>query len=383
MKITAVEAIPLRLPQLDDARADGTQDALIIRVHTDEGLVGLGEVDSSPTVARAIVDAPPSHAIARGLRAIVLGQDPFDVQMLWRRMVEGTVYFGRAGAALQAIAGVDMALWDIVGQATGQPLHRFLGGSYRDRVRVYASAIMPDRPPEAARLVERQMADGYTAVKLGWGPLGRVSERLDVELVRAAREAAGSRDLMIDIGLAWDAAQAIKMARRFEPFDLFWLEEPLPPDDLDGYARLSTAVDVRIAAGEQETTYQGFVDLAEKGRVSVLQPDLARAGGLTPAVRIAQYAHDHNLMCVPHAFSTGILVAASLHVVAAMPRGQLAEFTVSDSPLARDLLVEPFRLEADGTVRVPRAPGLGVRLDEEALRRYAQGPVLDLPARQV
>jgi len=383
VKITAVEAIPLRLPQLDDARADGTQDALIVRVHTDEGLVGLGEVDSSPTVAKAIVDAPPSHAIARGLRSIVLGQDPFDVQMLWRRMVEGTVYFGRAGAALQAIAGVDMALWDIVGQATGQPLHRFLGGSYRDRVRVYASAIMPDRPAEAARLVESQIANGYTAVKLGWGPLGRVSERLDVELVRAAREAAGPRDLMIDIGLAWDVAQAIKMARRFEPFDLYWLEEPLPPDDLDGYARLSNAVDVRIAAGEQETTYQGFVDLAEKGRVSVLQPDLARAGGLTPAVRIAQYAHDRNIMCVPHAFSTGILVAASLHVVAAMPRGQLTEFTVSDSPLARDLLVEPFRLEADGTVRVPRAPGLGVRLDEEVLRRYAQGPVLDLPARQV
>jgi len=265
VKITEVEAIPLRLPVVDDTRVDGTQDALIIRVHTDEGLVGLGEVDSSPTVAKAIVDAPPSHAIARGLRSIVLGQDPFDVQMLWQRMVEGTVYFGRAGAALQAIAGVDMALWDLVGLATGQPLHRFLGGSYRDRVRVYASALMPDTPREAADLVGQHIAQGYTAVKLGWGPLGRVSERLDVDLVRAAREAAGAHDLMIDIGLVWDAAQAVKMARRFAEFDLFWLEEPLPPDDLDGYARLATAVDTRIAAGEQETTYGGFVALAERG----------------------------------------------------------------------------------------------------------------------
>lgn len=383
MKITEVEAIPLRLPEIDDTRVDGTQDALIIRVHTDEGLVGLGEVDSSPTVAKAIVDAPPSHAIARGLRSIVLGQNPLDAQMLWRRMVEGTIYFGRAGAAMQAIAGVDMALWDIVGQATGQPLHRFLGGSYRDSVRVYASAIMPTTPEEAGELVARHAAEGYTAIKLGWGPLGRVSERLDVALVRAAREAAGPRDLMIDIGLVWDAAQAIKMARRFAEYDLFWLEEPLPPDDLNGYARLAGAVETRIAAGEQESTYQGFVALAEQGGVSVLQPDLARAGGLTPAIRIAQFAHDHNILCVPHAFSTGILVAASLHFVAAMPHGQLTEFTVSDSPIARDLLVEPFRLQPDGTVCVPRAPGLGVALDEDVLRRYAQGPVMPLPARQV
>ena len=173
------------------------------------------------------------------------------------------------------------------------------------------------------------------------------------------------------------------MARRFEEFDLFWLEEPLPPDDLDGYARLSDAVDLRIAAGEQETTYRGFVALAEQGHVGVLQPDLARAGGLTQAVRIAQYAHDRNILCVPHAFSTGILVAASLHFVAGMPHGRLTEFTVSDSPIAHDLLTQPFRLEPDGTVRVPQAPGLGVTLDHEVLHRYAQGPILELPARQV
>jgi L-rhamnonate dehydratase len=248
---------------------------------------------------------------------------------------------------------------------------------------VYASAIMPETPEEAGALVARHIDQGYTAVKLGWGPLGRVSARRDVDLVRAARMAAGAADLMIDIGLVWDAAQAIKMARRFEEFDLFWLEEPLPPDDLDGYARLSDAVDLRIAAGEQETTYRGFVALAEQGHVDVLQPDLSRAGGLTPAVRIAQYAHDRNILCVPHAFSTGILVAASLHFVAGMPHGRLTEFTVSDSPIARDLLTTPFRLEPDGSVRVPQGPGLGVTLDHEVLHRYAQGPILELPARQV
>lgn len=378
MKITDIEAIPLRLPDVDDARCDGTQDALIIRVHTDQGLIGLGEVDSSPTVAKAIIDAPASHMLARGLRTILVGHDPFDVQMLWHKMVEGTIYFGRSGAALQAIAGVDMALWDIVGQATGQPVHKFLGGGYRDRVRVYASMIMPETPEEVHEQVSKFVAQGYTAIKLGWGPLGRVSDSLDIELVRAARDAAGSRDLMLDIGLVWDAAQATKMARRFEAFDVFWIEEPLPPDDLTGYARLADSVDVRIAAGEQETTFRGFVDLIEKGHVDVVQPDLARAGGLTPAVRLAQYAYDHNILCVPHAFSTGILVAASLHYVASMPHGQLAEFTVSESPIARDLLTRPFHLETDGTVRVPQTPGLGVQLNEEVLRRYAQVPIKEL-----
>ena len=226
-----------------------------------------------------------------------------------------------APAALQAIAGVDMALWDLVGQATGQPAHKFLGGAYRDRVRVYASAIMPPAPEEARDLVARFIAQGYTAVKLGWGPLGRVSEALDV--APGPRGARGRRRARPDdrhrAGLGFGAGH--QMARRFAEFDLFWLEEPLPPDDLQGYARLAGAVEMRIAAGEQETTFKGFVDLAEQGRVDVLQPDVARAGGLTQCARVGRYAFERNILCVPHAFSTGILVAASLHFVAGMPHG--------------------------------------------------------------
>jgi L-alanine-DL-glutamate epimerase-like enolase superfamily enzyme len=386
LKITEVEAIPLLVPEDLPVPGDpryGLFDALLVRVHTDEGIVGLGEGGSEPTVVKAIIDAPRVRGFVRGLRSVVLDQDPFDVQMLWHRMVAGIAWCGRGGASMHAIAALDMALWDIVAQATGRPLHQVLGGAFRDHVRAYATDIMPQTPPEVHDLVARHMAHGFTAVKVGWGPLGLVSPALDVELVAAAREAAGERDLMIDLGARWDASYAIQMARRFAPFRLFWMEEPLPPDDLDGYARLATAVDLRIAAGERETTYQGLVTAAERGGLAVLQPDLSLAGGLTPCLRVAQYAYDRNILCVPHVYSTDVLLAASLHFVAAMPHGQLVEFRISESPLVRELVAEPLQLETDGTLRVPRAPGLGVTLNEEVVRRFAQGPVLPLPGRQV
>ncbi len=361
----------------------GLFDALLVRVHTDEGIVGQGEGGSEPGVARAIIDAPRVRGFVRGLRSVVLGQDPFDVQVLWHRMVAASAWCGRGGASMHAIAGVDMALWDIVAQASGRPLHKVLGGAFRDRVRAYATDIMPPTPEEAFNLVAGHVVQGFTAVKVGWGPLGLVSPALEVALVAAAREAVGARDLMLDLGARCDANQAIQMARRFTPFDLLWLEEPLPPDDLDGYARLAAAVDLRLAAGERETTYQGLITVAERGRLGVLQPDLSLAGGLTPCLRVAQYAYDHNILCVPHAYSTDLVLAASLHFVAAMPHGQLVEFRISQSPLVRDLAVNPLQLESDGTLRVPQAPGLGLMLNEEVVRRFAQVPILDLPGRQV
>ena len=386
MRIIEVEAIPLLVPEEYPIAGDPRYevfDTLLLRVHTDEGIVGLGTTDCEPSVARAAIHAVDVRGITRGLRSLVLGQDPTEVVPLWHRMLAGAARCGRDGVIMHAIAAVDMALWDIAAQARGVPLYRALGGAFRERVRAYATDILPATPQETYDLVARHMASGFTAVKMGWGPLGIVSPVLDVELVAAAREAAGARDLMIDLGARWDAAHAIRMAHRFAPFNLFWMEEPLPPDDLDGYARLAGATDLRIAAGERETTYRALVTAAERGRLAVLQPDLSLAGGLTPCMRVAQYAYDHNIQCVPHAFSTDLLLAASLHVVAATPHGSLVEFRISTSPLVNQLLVEPLRLEEDGTLRVPQAPGLGVVLNEEAVRRFAQVPILPLPGRQV
>ncbi|MDX1935402.1 MAG: mandelate racemase/muconate lactonizing enzyme family protein [Capsulimonadales bacterium] len=373
MKITDVETLILRLPSIE-AECNGTQDAFLVRIHTDNGLIGVGEADSSPEVMRAIFDAPFSHTLSCGLRQLLLGEDPRDVERLWEKMYRGTIYFGRRGAAIQAISAADIALWDILGKATGLPVCQLLGGIYRRRVRAYASDLMPDTPDDAERRAAELRDAGFTALKFGWGPLGK-SEADDVALLAAARRGFGDEnDFMVDIGICWDARTAIARARRFEEFNLFWMEEPLPPDDIDGYGQLTAAVTVPIAAGEEESTTHGFRDLIDRGGIDIVQVDMARAGGLTEARRIAHMAHQRNKPCVPHAFSTGVLLAASLHWVASQPNANLLEYTVSESPLAVGLtgtgvLKEPLRA-VDGHVTVPDAPGLGIELDETMVDRY-------------
>lgn len=370
MKISRVEAIVLRLPEVRQI-ADGTQDALIVRVHTDGGLVGLGEVDSSPTVAKAAIEAPLSHSLCCGLGELILGQHPFEVEGLWEVMYRGSIFYGRRGAAIHAMSGIDIALWDIIGKACGKPIHKLLGGAYRDKVRAYASALMPETPQETAEAARDYVGRGFRAVKFGWGPLGTDPE-LDVALVEAARAGAGENvELMVDVGFSWkDATTAIQMARRIAPFRPFWIEEPLPPDDYDGYARLSQSVDIRIAAGEEESTCWGFQELIDRGKVDLIQPDVSRAGGLTECRRIAHLAQARNIPLVPHSWGTGILTAASLHLIATLPQALFLEHCVVASPIAIELVAEPPRV-ADGWAYIPQGPGLGVDIDEKVLERYA------------
>ena len=372
MRITDVEPIVLRLPGLNPDMCDSTQDTLLVRVHTDEGLIGLGEADTSPEVGRAAILAPVSNLIARGLRDVLIGEDPVDVNRLWHRMYRASIYFGRHGAALQAISAVDIALWDLVGQAMGRPVCQILGGAYRPRVRVYASMLMPGRAEEIAPLVTPLVERGFSAFKFGWGPLGR-DEGLDVELIAAARAAIGpERLLLIDVGCAYTLKRALRVCRRWEPYDVYWLEEPLPPDDLAGYARLADLCEVRIAAGEQESATDAFRRLVERGHVDILQPDAARAGGLTQCRRIGEVAEELNVPVAPHASKSNILQAASLHLAATALYDELCELPVLGGPLARTLTNEDFldRLEPDGAVPTPCGPGLGVTLNEDTVARY-------------
>src|SRR5579872_1245701 len=287
MKITEVETIHLRLPEIE-RECNGTQDALLVKIGTDAGLVGIGEVDSSPHVIQAIFDAPYSHTLACGLRHVLLGEDPLDVERLWEKMYRSTLYYGRRGAVIHALSGADIALWDLLGKAAGMPVCKLLGGAYHIRMPAYSSDLMPFEPARAAGRAAQLRDAGFTQLKFGWGGLGQ-SERLDAELTAAIRSALGDRpELILDIGHCWDAATAEARARRLEEYRLLWIEEPLPPDDLDGYGRLTDAVTTRIAAGEQSSTCWDFADLMDRGRVDVVQVDVSRAGGFTEARRIAQ-----------------------------------------------------------------------------------------------
>ena len=372
MRITDVEAVVLRQPVLDDGIADGSQDDLVVLVHTDAGITGIGEVDSAPEAVRAIINAPGSHAVATSLRRLLVGEDPLDVERLWQRMYRGLIYIGRRGIALHAISGIDIALWDIKGKALGRPVCELIGTPRRDRVRAYASMLMPDTTVEVRERVAALVGRGFTAVKLGWGPLGG-DPRHDLELARAACESAGEGVVvLIDAGLGYgrDVARAIEVARGLEELGVFWLEEPFEPDEYEAYAELADAVEIRVAAGEQDTTVWGFRELIERGHVDVVQPDVTRCGGITELLRIAELARSHGVETVPHAWKSGIIKAASLHVNAVLPDALFQEYCVAETPINTSLTRERLPLEADGSVRVPSGPGLGVELDPDVLDRY-------------
>jgi L-rhamnonate dehydratase len=371
MKIIKVEAIHLRLPNVNE-RCDGSQDTLVVKVHTDAGISGVGEVDSSPSVAKAIIEAPISHKICRGLAECVRGEDPFEIDRLVHRMYEGTIFFGRQGAVIQAMSGVEIALWDIVGKATGKPVYQLLGGGFRKRFRAYASSLFGDTPAETETIGRKLAARGYRAVKFGWGPMGQ-SEESDLAHVRAARQGLGQGvELMVDAGLCWDTATAIRRSRQFEPFGLTWLEEPLHPDNIQGYARLSAQSPVRIAAGEEVCDVVEFRTLMDTGGIDVVQVDVTRVGGLARAKRIGWDSSERHRLCVNHSYKTGINIAASLHFVASLPNTHYFEYCVEQGDLRKHLTQQSFPV-IDGDISVPEEPGLGVDLNEEIVAKYRVG----------
>lgn len=343
----------------------------MVLVHTDEGITGIGEVDSAPEVVRSIISAPGSHAVAASLRSVLVGEDPSDVERLWHKMYRGLIYVGRRGVALHAISGVDIALWDIKGKVAGKPVCELIGTPQRDKLRAYASMLMPDTTAEVTERVAALCAEGFTAIKLGWGPLGRDADH-DVRLAAAAKEAAGPAEIMIDAGLGYgsDAKTAIRVARALEELGIYWLEEPFEPDEYEAYAELADTVDMPIAAGEQDTTVWGFRELIERAHVDVLQPDVTRCGGITELLRIAELGRIHGLATVPHAWKSGIIKAASLHVNAVLPDALFQEYCIADTPINKTLTKERLPIDADGFVAVPTGPGLGVTLDPDVVERY-------------
>ena len=373
MRITDVEALVVGEPleRIGRDSWDGSQDTVVIRVSTDEGVTGIGEVDSAPEVIRAIVESPPSMRTMWGLRELCLKEDPRQIGLLWDKLWRGTSYFGRSAAALHAISGVEIACWDILGKVTGLPVSVLLGGRYRDSVLVYASLMTPETPEETAEVVRSLAAEGFRAIKLGGGPLGRDADH-DEEIVAAARAASREVDLMIDLAMTWETAtHSLRMARRLEQYGLRWIEEPIWPDDLDAYVWLTDRSPVPIAAGEAESTEARLLEMIRRRAVHVLQPDITRAGGFAAVRRVVDAARLAGLDSVLHCWHTGITKAISLHLSAACRNLELLEYCVESNPIQTSVTRQQFPV-VDGRVAVPTEPGLGVDLDEETVRIYAR-----------
>lgn len=367
MKITDVEALYLRLPEIR-ARTDSSQDALIVKVSTDAGIVGWGEVDGCPYVTKAIIEAPMSHTLVTGLRHLLIGEDPLEISRLWRKMYQGTLYYGREGAVIQAMAGIDLALWDIKGKALGQPVYKLLGGGFRKEVRVYSSNMFQFTAEATADRAKQAKDAGFTAVKFGWEPFGQ-DPRTDCAYLEAIRRAIGDdMEIMLDVGLIWDAKTTLQRARLFEPYRLAWIEEPLHPDDLAGYAKVAAGTDTKIAAGEEECTVAGFTRLIDQGGIDVVQVDLTRCG-LTQAIKIAALAEARGRPVINHNFTTDINVAASLHFLASVPNAFIMEYCVEPSEISRALAKNPIPIR-DGHAAVPEEPGLGVEPDPAIIEKY-------------
>jgi L-alanine-DL-glutamate epimerase-like enolase superfamily enzyme len=380
MKITDITVTALADPRRDAEACDSSQEVVLVQVYTDEGLVGIGDVDASATAIAGMLSTPSAHSFSLGMRDLLIGQDPLDTRRLWHRLYEGSLMNGRRGLGIHALGALDVALWDLRGKIVGQPIWKLLGGALQPHVTPYASVLPVGTPgvdmdASVTERVQQMVAAGYRAIKVE--PVPQVTTDDDqtvVSMVRAARDAAGpTMSLSIDVGYRWlDARRAARCMRQLEQFDLFFVETPLHFDNIEGIAELASLTDTHLAYGEIQATRFEFYDLMERGNVSIVQPDVPRCGGITEAVRIAEAAHDRGRLVIPHAWCSGITTAAAVHLAAVSPNCPLIEFLppeLSGSELRRNLLsIEP--LPVRGIIELPHLPGLGIELDPDAVARY-------------
>ena len=391
MKITDIECHILVAPDLREDATSSSQDDIVVVVHTDEGITGIGETDTGPWLAQAAIEAPGSHTMALSMKDLLMGEDPFDTGAIWEKLYTFTCMSGRRGAVICAIGAIDMALWDIKGKALGLPCYKLLGGSHVDHITPYASlqplgTTVDEYRDSIVAWAKRAKDYGFMAGKMECtlaGPYRHAglkgTDAQMTDIVRACREAVGPDfAMMVDVQYRWfDAHSCLRTVRHWEDLDIYFLETPLQIDNLEGYAILSREAPMRIACGEWQNTRFEFLELMDKGGIQVAQPDVGRVGGLTEAMRVCQLAQDRGRLIVPHCWKTGIGIAASAHMAAAVPNCPLIEFLpaeMCDSVLRRELVNDPLVME-NGVVNLPEAPGLGIELNPEALEKYAwNGP---------
>jgi len=338
----------------------------LIAVHTDEGLVGLGSVFTNDALVRAALAV---------LEPLYRGENALEPERVSEKLHQHMFWLGRGGAITHTISGIDIALWDLLGKAAGQPVGRLLGGRYRERVQPYASLLM-DEPSKLKEHLLSVKSQGFRAFKIGWGPFGRHSASLDEAIVRAAREAVGEDSrLMVDAGGSdayWTNGYkwALNTAKMLENYNVYWFEEPLNPDAIEDYALLREHSPVAIAGGEVLTRRQSFQPWLEARAFDIVQPDVTKVGGISEERRIAWMAHDHGVRFIPHGWNTAVGLAADLQLASAFPDTDLVEY-LTGSPFIDEIAIGGWQLDGDGMLAIPSSPGLGLELDRDAIIKYS------------
>jgi D-galactarolactone cycloisomerase len=379
VKITDLQVHVLRSPLAEPfAFSQGWvhhRSATLVEVQTDTGLVGWGEAFAQGLEPPHVAAAAIEHA----LRPLVLGADPLDIEVLWHRMYHQTRDHGRKGSVIAALSAVDIALWDLAGKHHGLPVHKLLGGAFRTRVQPYATGFYRIKGQgERDRLVQeahahREAGFRLMKVKLGYG----VDD--DIQVIQAIASAVQGSDvmLMVDTNHAYGRAEALRLGWVLDEIGVRWYEEPVVPEDIDGYVELRARLRTPIAGGENEHTLYGFRELLGRHAVDIAQPDVGSCGGLTAARHIAVLAQAHGIEVNPHVWGSAVAQAASLQLIAALPvthhslyaRAPVLEYDRSSHPFRRDLVTQPLEL-VDGMVEVPTGPGLGIEIRRETIARY-------------
>ena len=337
----------------------------LIVVSTDEGLYGVGSVFTNDRLVQAALDV---------LEPLYRGESAIEPERVSEKLHQNMFWLGRGGSITHAISGIDIALWDLLGKATGQPVSRLLGGRYQERVQPYASILM-DEPSRLKEHLLSIKSQGFRAFKIGWGPFGRRSATLDEAIVAAAREAIGEEcKLMVDAGGSdahWSQGYkwAFNTAHMLSNYQVHWFEEALVPDALEDFARLREHAPVPIAGGEVLTRRQSFLPWCSARALDIVQPDVTKVGGISEERRIAWMAQDHGLRFVPHGWNTAVGLAADLHLASAIPNTEFVEY-LTGSPFIDDITLSGWSLDGEGMLQVPTGPGLGIELNPEAVARY-------------
>lgn len=376
MKIKEIRLLPLR-----GATPDGGWDErfldfdnnlhTLLEVITDEGVTGLGSVFTSEKLIQGALDV---------VRHFLIGASALDPSATSENLHQQSFWQGRGGAITHAISGIDIALWDILGKVSGQPISRLLGGRYRETIKPYGSILM-DEPEKLRASLQAGLQRGFRAFKIGWGPFGRVDSRTDEAIVKTARDTLGADiELMVDAGGSdafWPHGYkwAWNTSKMLADYDVTWFEEPLRPDDLEGYIQLTKTSPVPIAACEVLTRRQSFLPWLQRRAVDYVQPDVTKVGGISEEHRIAQCADDQSILFVPHGWNTAVGLAADLQLVAAAGNARWVEY-LTPAPYIEDLMLDPISMTDDGMIQIPNAPGLGMNWNPDGVAKFTGGQTL-------